>query len=258
MLLDLFLSSDRIIDILNPDRYKEPEKDHFELLAKPRGESSKEMRFLYIIIILTVALPAAAQPSIDGTIVAAIVGQPLTIAGSGFGERDSRSSLALIQGSEMRQIPAISDEIVNWTDRKIVLRLPQGARSGRVRIKTAAGESRDTRLEIYRYEWFNIPPTPDTNAMPLAIARATNGTLWINQEFHLDLQRFDPATGRVTGIPIPRPPMPGPFGMELLGNDIQTQISMAGEDIIVDPGGRVWFTQGGGYLYKGVPRITAV
>jgi hypothetical protein len=76
-------------------------------------------------------------------------------------------------------------------------------------------------------------------------------TRWINQEFHLDLQRFDPATGRVAGIPIPRPPMPGPFALSLLGADIQTQISGAGEDILIDPSGRVWFTQGGGYLYNG-------
>lgn len=132
-----------------------------------------------------------------------------------------------------------------------MVRLPQGAGSGRLRIETPAGKSRDVRLEVYRYEWFDIPPTPGTNAMPLAIARAANGALWINQEFHLDLQRFDPATGSVTGIPIPRPPMPGPFALSLLGSDIQTQISGAGEDILVDPSGRVWFTQGGGYLYNG-------
>jgi streptogramin lyase len=76
-----------------------------------------------------------------------------------------------------------------------VIRLPQGARSGRLRIKTAAGESHNTRLEVYRYEWFDIPPTQDTNAMPLSIARAADGTLWINQEFHYHsrIVCYDPA-----------------------------------------------------------------
>jgi streptogramin lyase len=80
---------------------------------------------------------------------------------------------------------------------------------------------------------------------------SSDDTLWIDQEFHLELQCFNPATGRVNGIPIPRPAGPGPFALSILGADIRTQICGAGEDIIVDDGGRVWFTQGGGYLYDG-------
>jgi streptogramin lyase len=207
--------------------------------------------FAFVIVILMVTTPAIAQPSVDGTTITAFVGRFLTITGTGFGELDSSSRLVLNQGLNTRYISAISDEILSWTDRKIVIPLPDSAKSGRFRIETAAGKSQEIRIEVYSYEWFDIPPTPGTNALPLAIARAANGVLWVNQEFHLDLQHFDPATGRVTAISIPRPPMPGPFALSLFGNDFQTQISGAGEDIIVDPGGRVWFTQGGGYLYEG-------
>lgn len=200
---------------------------------------------------LALAASAGAQPVIDAATVAAFIDRPLTITGTGFGERNPASSLILVRGAGSRRIGATDGEIVEWTDRKIVARLPGDAQSCRLRVPTAGGESREAVLEIYRYEWFDLPPTPGTNALPLAIARATDGTLWINQEFHLELQRLDPATGRVTGIPIPRPPAPGPFALELSGLDIQTQISMAGEDVMVDPGARVWFTQGGGYLYEG-------
>jgi streptogramin lyase len=206
---------------------------------------------VFAIYVLTVAAAASAQASIDGTTVAAFADRPLTITGAGFGEPAPTSTLVFTQGRDTRRIPSSADEITNWTDRQIVVRVPKDARSGRFRIETTAGVSRDVRLEIYRYDWFDIPPTPGTNAMPLAIARAADGTLWINQEFHLDLQRFDPHTGRVSAIPIPRPTMPGPFALALLGIDTRTQVSGFGEDILVDPGGLVWFTQGGGYLYRG-------
>lgn len=209
------------------------------------------MRLFIFIVALLVAASASAQPSIDAAAVAALVDRPITVIGTGFGERTRGSALVLVRGRTLRPIPSTSDEITQWTDRRIVVRLPGDARSGALRVETAAGASRDIPLEVYRYDWFDIPPTPETNAMPLAIARASDGTLWINQEFHLDLQRFDPGTGRVSGIPIPRPAMPGPFALSLLGADIRTQINWAGEDVIIDPAGRVWFTQGGGYLYRG-------
>src|SRR6185436_18606920 len=143
----------------------------------------------FALLVLTLATPAWAQPRVDASTVAAFVDQPLTITGSGFGPREASSHLAVTQGSETRRIAATAGEIVEWTDRTVVVRLPPGARSGRLRIESTAGYSRDVRLDVYRYDWFDIPPTANTNALPLAIARAADGTLWINQEFHLDLQR---------------------------------------------------------------------
>jgi streptogramin lyase len=206
----------------------------------------------FLIAVMTVAGTARAEPNIHGgSVVAAFSDRPLTIPGVGFGDRARTSALVLTLGRATRRIASTAEEITDWTDQRIVVRLPSDARTGRFRIETADGASRGVRLEVYRYNWFDIPPTPGTNALPLAIARAADGTLWINQEFHLDLQRFDPGTARVTAIAIPRPPMPGPFALSMLAIDTRTQISGFGEDVIVDPSGRVWFTQGGGYLYKG-------
>lgn len=207
--------------------------------------------FAIVIAILIVVVPAIAHPTVDGTTIAAFVGKPLTIKGAGFGKPDSSGRLVLAQGLDTEYIPATSDEIESWTNQEIVVRLPHSAKSGKFRVETALGKSPDIGIEVYRYEWFDIPPTAGTNAMPLAIARTADGTLWVNQEFHLELQRFNPVTERVNGIPIPHPAAPGPFAMSILGADIRTEISGAGEDIIVDDGGRVWFTQGGGYLYEG-------
>jgi len=211
------------------------------------------MRILVFVIgFLMVATEASAQPTTNGGATAAAFAQGLlTITGAGFGEPGRTSAFVLIEAGTVRRIPSTAVEITHWADRQIVVHLPEGARSGRFRIETADGTSRDVRLEVYRYDWFDIPPTSGTNALPLAMARAADGTLWINQEFHLDLQRFDPGLGSVFGISIPRPPMPGAFALSILGNDIRTQMSGLGEDVIVDPAGSVWFTEGGGYLYRG-------
>ncbi len=106
------------------------------------------------------------------------------------------------------------------------------------------------RTELYEYDWFDIPPTAGTNALPLAITTDALSRVWVNQEFHLDFRMLDPVTGVVTALPIPKPPGLGPFATMLFG-DHRTQISGAGEDILVDPDGRVWLSEGGGMFYYG-------
>jgi len=102
----------------------------------------------------------------------------------------------------------------------------------------------------YSYDWFDIPPTEGTNAMPLSIALDGYKRLWVNPEFHLRF--FEVRTDSRTVVPLvyPRPADPGPFATTIFG-DHRTQTSMCGEDVIIDPSGRIWFSQGGGYLYDG-------
>lgn len=102
----------------------------------------------------------------------------------------------------------------------------------------------------YVYDWFDVPPTEGTNAMPLAIAMDPRGMVWINPEFHLKFAVLPGASDEVKLLEFPRPPNPGVFATTIFG-DHRTQISMCGEDVIVDPRGRIWFSQGGGYLYGG-------
>jgi streptogramin lyase len=52
-------------------------------------------------------------------------------------------------------------------------------------------------------------------------------------------------------IDAPTPPDPGPFATRIGGADKNTHFSELGEDVIVDPKGRVWLTEGGGLLYDG-------
>lgn len=61
---------------------------------------------------------------------------------------------------------------------------------------------------------------------------------------------YDPIAEVMLAIPPPRPPDPGPFASTIF-NDHRTQMSALGEDVLPDPQGRVWFSQGDGYLYNG-------
>ncbi|NOG54416.1 MAG: hypothetical protein HND57_08830 [Planctomycetes bacterium] len=194
---------------------------------------------------------AGEPPHINSPILGTIQQTTLTIPGTAFGMPGPDSSLVVAGGDTSFVIPSSAPIISSWTDTEIVVTIDDRARSGNVRIRTVDGTSNAARVEVYAYDWFDIPPTYGTNASPLSIATGADGQVWVNQEFHLEFQHLDPAAGIVEGLAIPKPPDPGPFATTLF-SDRRTQMSTLGEDIIVDPQGRVWFTQGGGYLYGGV------
>jgi len=193
---------------------------------------------------------ACSPPQLDAPILGTIQETTLTIPGSGFASPGPGSAIIARVAGQRINIPSTSKAVLLWEDTKIVLAIDDAARSGTVRVRTPAGVSEPARFEVYKYEWFDIPPTEGTNALPLSIGVDDDSQLWINQEFHRAFQHFDPATGVVRGLAIPRPPDPGPFASTIF-RDHRTQTSVLGEDVIVDPLGRVWFTQGGGYLYSG-------
>lgn len=203
-----------------------------------------------IALALVGAACCSAGPEIESPILATIRRTTLTIPGSGFGSPGPDAAVIAQVGEERRTIASTSPVVLLWEDDRIVLAVDDAARSGAVRVRTAEGLSRPAAVEVYQYEWFDIPPTEGTNALPLSIAVDAESQVWINQEFHREFQHFDPATGLVTGLAIPRPPDPGPFASTIF-RDHRTQTSVLGEDVIVDPRGRVWFTQGGGSLYSG-------
>jgi streptogramin lyase len=145
---------------------------------------------------------------------------------------------------------------VRWTDQRIDLVLPAGVRTGNLVVHTPSGED-TVRLEVYRLEEWDLPPSTGTNPAPLALARDGAGRLWINEEFHNQLKTFDPSVpgGAPVAVNVPHPADPGPFAVffdELFGQpnvDLRTQTSVLGESIIVDPSGFVWASEGGGLLY---------
>src|SRR5262245_24295010 len=203
---------------------------------------------------LILAAPALAAsllggPRIDTSVLATIQPSTLTIPGSGFGAPGPRSAIVGRLGGQRVSIPSTSDAVVSWEDTKIVVSTDGFQGGGAIRIHTRDGRSPPARVLIFRYDWFELPRTPGTNAIPLAIEADAEGGIWVNQEFHLAFQHLDPVTGIVTALVPPRPPNPGPFATTLF-SDHRTQISVLGEDVLVDPLGRVWFSQGGGYLYS--------
>jgi streptogramin lyase len=197
------------------------------------------------------AAPPGAPPRFDAPVFATIRPVPLTLTGEHFGAPGPGADLVFRFADGTRLVVAsTSPRVLAWEDGRIVLDIGEDALSGAVRVRTPEGASPPARLDVFAYDWFDIPPTAGTNALPLALATGADGQVWVNQEFHLDFQHLDPTTGVVTGLPIPKPPGPGPFATTLFG-DHRTQTSTLGESILVDPQGRVWFTQGGGSLYSG-------
>jgi streptogramin lyase len=193
-----------------------------------------------------------AVPRLNAPLYATIRALPLTLTGEGFGAPGPGSALLFRFADGTRlAVPSTAPQILAWNDARIVLDGDAEARASHVLVRTPEGLSRPARVDVYAYDWFDIPTTPGTDALPLAIAVGADGQVWVNQEFHLDFQWLDPATGVVTALSPPRPPDPGPFATEIFG-DHRTQTSVAGESVLVDPMGNVWFSQGGGYLYGGV------
>ena len=217
--------------------------------------ATSPMRPSIVALLLLAPVATFAQPEgpprLDAPVFATIRPVPLTLTGEGFGPPGPGSALVVrLAGGGRVTVPSTSPRIAAWEDDRIVVDAGAAARSGVVRVRTPAGTSAPARIDVFAYDWFDIPPTPGTNAAPLAIAVGADGQVWVNEEFHLNFQHLDPATGVVTGLEIPKPPGPGPFATTIFG-DHRTQTSVLGESILVDPRGRVWFTQGGGSLYAG-------
>jgi streptogramin lyase len=190
-------------------------------------------------------------PIISNPVIATFGGEFIKIAGTGFGTPDASHYLKAISGSVVTNIPSTHSIIFAWTDTCIIFKLPKITYSGRIQVITPGGSSPEVEVAVYEYDWFDIPPTAGTNGAPLSIAVDEAHRVWVNQEFHLEFQKLDPSVGIVEGIAIPQPPSPGPFASTIFA-DHRTQTSVLGEDVLIDPMGRVWFTQGGGSLYSGI------
>ena len=130
-------------------------------------------------------------PVIDNLEIASYQGGFIEVVGHGFGAPAPTSSLLLRSGSRSRAVSSSSPAILVWNDNRIRLALPENAPSGELYVLNAAGISGSANVEIFAYDWFDIPPTPGTNASPLAIVVDDSQRVWVNQEFHLDFQLLD-------------------------------------------------------------------
>jgi len=212
-------------------------------------------------MLLMLAATAIASPQITAGETATFQGAPLVLRGTGFGSGGAGHAVVIDSAGATRVVQSSSPLIGIWTDTHIALATLPGTTSGAVRVVSPLGSSPWAVLEVFAYSNTDLPPDGPGGPLPLALAVDDQRRVWVNEEFHTQLKHLDITTGAVTALPIPVPAGPGPFASTLFG-DFQTTMSGMGEDILVDPYGTVWFTQGGGYLYNGVypnhSRVVAV
>ncbi len=175
----------------------------------------------------------------------------LKITGSGFGTPSASSLITLDLKEGTEKISSRNAAVKTWRDNEIVAVLPLTRTSGTVNVTTKHSAFRPAKIEAYLYTSFAIPfDNPKAVGLPISLAVDREGRVWINEEFHRDLHVWEPSTSRARAIPIPRPDeklFTSVFGK----NEVRTGTSGNGEDIMVDPEGKVWFTEGGQAPYGG-------
>jgi len=220
-----------------------------------------------LIVVLAVAIScnsssnapsntAPAPPRVITPLAATLAGGSITLTGQSFGARGAASSIVLVSGGSAMRVASTDASVTAWTDNSVTLTLAPASSSGTLAIESPAGRSTPIALEVYEYQSFVIPPsTPSLGSAPLAVGIDANRRVWATQEYSWSFETLvtaDPATGRIDLIESPdtRPPDPGPFATMLPGlTKMRWQFSELAEGLIVDPTGRVWFTEGGALLY---------
>ena len=191
-------------------------------------------------------------PELAGRHVAGFAGGPIELRGLRFGGGGPGHEVVVASGGSSWRVASASADVLGWEDERIELRLPDAplAHDTTLRVRTPWGASAPARLERFAHDHFEIRPEAERVSPPLAVAVDARHRVWIHQEFHTALHVLDPASGRIERLDIPVATDPGPFATRLYGG-ARTFVSELGEDILVDPAGRVWLTQGGGFLYGG-------
>ena len=194
---------------------------------------------------------AAATPTINETIVATLAGGELTLTGADLGALSDYRVVLFSYEQGAAVVRPDSSFVHLWTNDRIELSLPPQVQSGQLSVIVDDVFSAPVDLLVYSYTSIPIPTSLGTGKRELAVAVAPDGTLWFNQEFHLELKALSPTVSPVyTAIEIPQAEGSGIFTMTLF-SDSRSRISGWGEDIAVGSDGKVWFTQGGAFAYVG-------
>jgi len=180
----------------------------------------------------------------------------LSVTGRGFGVRSVASRVRL-RSADGRELLALDSSdrarVPLWTERRIVLAAPAalgGEPALAVEVVTGLATSLPAEVAFYSYRHFELPRSdPSTNPSPLAVAVDERSRVAVNEEFHTQLKRLDPAAGWEV-FDLRRPAGVAIFASELFG-DHTSHLSMLGESIVVDSAGRTFATEGGWMLYAG-------
>jgi streptogramin lyase len=201
------------------------------------------------------ARPPRDGPALSARHVAGFAGLPIELTGVRFGRAGPDREVVVTSGPDAWRVASTSDAVLAWEEDRIELRLPDAAQAAlapgaTLRVRTPWGTSAPAQVALFAYDWFALPGAGGRVSPPLALAVDALRRVWIHQEFHTAIHALDPITGAIARFALPVATDPGPFATRLYGG-AQTFVSELGEDILVDPAGRVWLTQGGGFLYEG-------
>jgi streptogramin lyase len=182
---------------------------------------------------------------------------PVALTGSGFGTPDASTSL-VVQNAADTPITVPSQRscasnplpcIVFWEPDGIAVKLSATMTQARAKVVVGAASSEYIRAEYYSYDHVKTPVAGLVSGNPLALAIDNNPPpfddparrVWLNEEVHTGFKFLTPGQTSLSGLPVNHP-TPGPF---YRGG--QSSVSLNGEDVLVDPTGRVWFDEGGDY-----------
>jgi streptogramin lyase len=200
--------------------------------------------------------PRANHPPLAAQRDAGVI--PVAITGVGFGD-GTGGSLIFTQGVNTLTIAsstACTDSVASssciafWDPDWITAKLPSAWSGATVQVVTganAADRSEPERIQYYALSFVQSQVTGDLNPLPLALAVDENDPLhrlWVNDEHHRYFKSYAPGAGSGVVLPLNHPDPP-PFYAGYLHVDVQSTTSAAGEDTIIDPYGRIWFTEGG-------------
>lgn len=203
-----------------------------------------------IISIILAGDYGVSVPKIHNSTIATLIeADETTITGENFGLSESSSWLMFeFVGGEF-VLPSTDPAILSWTDTEINFLLPSSVKSGTLKVFSSDEPSNEVNFLVYQYEGFFIPLSTGTNPFALTLTVSSDNHVWINQEWHLDVNEFTPSTETFVTRSIPQAAGDGIFASRLFDVDNRTRISSAGEDITTDSSGNIWFTQGGTLHY---------
>ena len=217
------------------------------------------MMSVRIARLLPIVFVAAFQPILSAAyplpmVPTTVIDRPgngigaLSIMGSGFGTPGNGSSVKVIYrittSQKQQTFNSTSGAIRLWNDTRIILTFNRSWFVISASVTTPAGKSAQIPTDVYELNSY-----PTNSPYPLAMTIDAANRVFIDPEYHLDLEAYTPQSNVVAGLNYPVSPRPGVFDNPLDGVPGQvsfpSQTSNAGEDVIVDPSGNAWFTEGG-------------
>ncbi|MCI0855079.1 MAG: hypothetical protein J4N98_00205 [Chloroflexi bacterium] len=179
----------------------------------------------------------------------------LTLTGTDFGEVSAGSAVLFDYGSRSATVISDSPLIERWTSDVIDLSIPWEVVSGELRVVVDGIGSEPVELLVFDYDSVDIPISGNNEQgifiveHPLAVAAGPDGSVWLNEEFHVGLKVI--ASGpdlTLSAVEIPQAEGPGIFAQTASGHS-RARFSSLGEDVEIASDGTVWFTQGGANFY---------